>query len=227
MGSLLVTCQRSSAAALRVYKTLQSEELFTIVRPRLRGPVGQVKIDACSDLVIFRPGWQRPCQRFGSQPVQRLRWPSPSLRYLAVQWEGPGSTPLYDLYSVNGLLGMWLQRRAVYVVVQPEHLAAAEKPMAAGGREGPGEPAWRRGRGAKLGGLLEAYHDQDHGVTPTFRAGSREYYEVPAEQVARSGGLEEVVELLETARVMCLPDPDEEDDVGEKVDCRVMTWREI
>jgi hypothetical protein len=38
-------------------------------------------------------------------------------------------------------------------------------------------------------------------VWPTcFRCGSREYFEVPAEQVARLGGLETVISVLERAR---------------------------
>jgi hypothetical protein len=38
-------------------------------------------------------------------------------------------------------------------------------------------------------------------VRPTcFRCGSREYFEVPAEQVARLGGLETVISMLERAR---------------------------
>ena len=255
LARLLVTCRRASATALRVYDSLlRTAELFTLwtparpgapeIRPSRRrrtstcASVVPLQLDRARDLVVLQPGWQEACVRFGGQALEHLKWPAPSLHNIGLRWDGPrppGTQPYYTLYAINGLLGMWLERRAVYAVLHPEDLAAAEGPWRPASQRVWPAPPGADAEELSLEDFLDAYRDDDDdddvpgggggGGPVTFRGTDREYYEVPAEQVARSGGLEEVVEMLETARVMCLPDEDDED--AREVRCRVMSWRRL
>ena len=267
LARLLVTCRRASATALRVYASLRPADLFPLWRPAQPGeeslvprplrtgygaPVVPLHIDRARDLVVFQPGWQEACERFAGQPLEQLRWPAPSLHNLGLRWDGPRGPrdqPFCTLFAINGLLGMWLERRAVYVVVHPEDLAAAEGPWRPASERIWPAPPGSNAEELRLEDFLEAYRDDVpaaggvaadrddavvgpvsfRGIMPFRGTGTRdryqEYYEVSAEQVARSGGLEEVVELLETARVMCRPDEDDENARG--VRCRVMSWRNL
>ncbi len=234
LTSLLLTCRRSAAAVLRASESPRSLKLFGLrcgaTTPE-GGPRLDVSMDAELDLAILQPGWQGPCRLFCSRPVARLAWPTPSLRNLAIQWEGPSSKgPLYNFNALNGLLGMWMERRNLYVVVEPGHLAAAEKPWRPAEDRSWESPPGYGGQELSPEGYLAAYESEDRNGTrpypaPTFRSGGREYFEVPAEQIARSGGLEDAVELLEIARVWCLPD--EEDEEMAATRCRIMSWREL
>ncbi|KAK0373569.1 hypothetical protein CLIM01_09095 [Colletotrichum limetticola] len=220
---MLFVCHRSYRVATRALKFIKPSHPFllrggdsssyTLI---LRGgdSLGayHMEVDAMRDLIILNTGWQWPCRLISTAGVFRLHVPTP-LRCLALAWPGPhqvgpsdGRSSFYNSEALNGLLTLWGSRtlRALYVVVDPAHLREAEKPWPAWGNR------WSVPMYAGSDTILEDYLasfevDASSQTQYLFQRGNRRYFEVSAEQVARSGGLGEVVELLESARRRLTP----------------------
>ncbi|KAF9876021.1 hypothetical protein CkaCkLH20_06467 [Colletotrichum karsti] len=238
LSSMLVTCRRSYHVAIRAYKALVKPANPFSLRGQDSLDSYCMEIDAVRDLVILTTGWQWPCRLISTSSVFRLQAPTP-LRYLGLSWPGPnrhgvsdGRSAFYYSEALNGLLALWGSPRALYVVVDPAHLREAERPWPA-----PAERQWSsnsRQNNTILEDYLASYESDPCGEMPEFQSGGRRYYEVAAAQVARSGGLGEVVELLESARRRLAPSAPAAQNQGqhfiqvtesEPPRCRVMTWR--
>ncbi|GJC81312.1 hypothetical protein ColLi_04150 [Colletotrichum liriopes] len=204
LSSMLVTCRRSHAVATRAYRSIKPPHPFLLRGQDSLNPY-HMEIDAADDLLILDTGWQWPCRLISTSSVFRLQVPTP-LRLLALAWPGPnrigasdGRSAFYYSEALNGLLTLWGSRalRILYVVVDPVHLRDAEKPWPA-----PADRPWTSSseNNTILEDYLASYDTGSRSQTILFRGGGRRYFEVSAEQVARSGGLGEVVELLESAR---------------------------
>ncbi|KAK1975955.1 hypothetical protein LZ30DRAFT_753791 [Colletotrichum cereale] len=204
LSSMLVACRRSFAVARRAYRSIKPPRPFLLRGEGLSDPY-HMEIDAANDLLILETGWQWPCRLISTSSVFRLQVPTP-LRLLALAWPGPnrtgaldGRSAFYYSEALNGLLTLWGSRalRALYVVVDPVHLRDAEKPWPA-----PADRLWATSseNNTVLEDYLASYNSGSCDRAVLFRRGARRYFEVSAEQVARSGGLGEVVELLESAR---------------------------
>ncbi|GKT44142.1 uncharacterized protein ColSpa_04323 [Colletotrichum spaethianum] len=204
LASMLVTCRRSYAVATRAYRSIKPPYPFPLRGQDSFDPC-HMEIDAANDLLILDTGWQWPCRLISTSSVFRLQLPTP-LRLLALAWPGPnragvsdGRSAFYYSEALNGLLTLWGSRalRTLYVVVDPVHLRDAEKPWPASA-----DRPWTNSsdNNTILEDYLASYDTSSSKRTVLFRGGGRQYFEVEAEQVARSGGLGEVVELLESAR---------------------------
>ncbi len=231
LSILMATCRRSAAVAIRCYAKLRPRAIF----PLRRNDRSVLEIDSAADLVILGNGWQKPCLLIRMGSLTRLLLPPP-LRYVAVAWPGQeagGEERFYHFPALNGLLGLWSGHlRALYVVVEPRHLQAAQGPWV-----DPQLRLWEpRANGNPM--ILEEFMDAyatDTSERLVFRCGHREYFELPFEDLQRSGGLEKVSQFLESARQQTLPphsdDPEEqedyEDDLPPPTRCRVMTWRAV
>ncbi|WYZ35596.1 hypothetical protein EsH8_X_000243 [Colletotrichum jinshuiense] len=243
LDSMLVACCRSSVVASRAYKSIRPPHPF-LLRGQGSFDSGHIEVDAACDLIILGTGWQWPCRLISTSSVFRLQVPTP-LRYLALAWPGPnrdgvsdGRSAFYYSDALNGLLVLWGSRalRALYVVVDPAHLREAEKPWPA-----PADRRWSvpSEHDMILEGYLASYDTDSASPTVLFQSEGRQYYEVSAEQVARSGGLGEVVELLESARRRLLPSghgahsQDQEhllhvtESEPAKCRCRIISWRQV
>ncbi|EFQ33501.1 hypothetical protein CGRA01v4_13603 [Colletotrichum graminicola] len=242
LSGMLVTCRRSFAVATRAYSSIKPFRPF-LLRGQDPSVPYHTEIDAANDLLILDTGWQWPCRLISTSSVFRLQLPTP-LRLLALAWPGPnrtsasdGRSAFYYSEALNGLLTLWGSRalRTLYVVVDPVHLHDAEKPWPA-----PADRSWATSseNDTVLEDYLASYHTDSCGRAVLFQRGARRYFEVPVEQVARSGGLGEVVELLESARKRLNPhltpsvnQPSQEHVVqamdSEQVPCRcvILSWR--
>lgn len=219
MANLLITCRRASCIAIRTYSARQPAAPFSL--HGLNYP-----INSASDLVVIQNGWQRSAREYSSQVRVPFEDQPKPLRYVAVEWPGPGHDDGYFSHfnSLMGFLSLWDQLKAFYVVVQPDHLLASERPWAPsneidwGIAMGP-DPTWE----SFIADCSKDSEDQDL----VFYCHGREYYEVPTEQLCQYGGLEEVVGMLERARWWC--DGDVEDSERESNDhpirFRILTWR--
>lgn len=237
LSSMLVACRRSHAVAKRAYKALVKPAHPFLLRGQDSLDPYYMEIDAVRDLVILTTGWQWPCRLISTSTVFRLQVPTP-LRYLGLFWPGPsrqglsgGRSAFNYSEALNGLLALWGSLRALYVVVDPVHLRDAERPWPA-----PAHRQWSSistPNSTVLEDYLASYGSDPRGELPDFQSGGRRYHEVPAAQVARSGGLVEVVELLESARRRLAPSMTDAQNQGqhliaterEPVRCGVMTWR--
>src|SRR3569833_759812 len=81
LSALLVTCRRSSAAALHAYARLRYPNPFPFRRKGLLG----LRINASSDLVILHHGWQDPCRLITSVSLTRMQVP-PRLQHIGLAW---------------------------------------------------------------------------------------------------------------------------------------------
>ncbi|KXH65936.1 hypothetical protein CSAL01_11150 [Colletotrichum salicis] len=224
---MLFACHRSYLVATRALKFIKPSHPFllrggdsssyTLI---LRGgdSLGayHMEVDAMEDVLILNTGWQWPCRLISTAGVFRLHVPTP-LRCLALAWPGPhqvgpsdGPSSFYNSEALNGLLTLWGSRtlRTLYVVVDPVHLQDY---------------------------LASLEVDKSSQAQYPFQRGNRRYFEVSAEQVARSGGLGEVVELLESARRRLTPTVSpgvHQEHVtqaleSETTPCRWHAWRDV
>ncbi|KAK2031425.1 hypothetical protein LX32DRAFT_273474 [Colletotrichum zoysiae] len=242
LSGMLFTCRRSFAVATRAYGSIKPTCAFLLRGQDPSDHPCHMEIDATKDLLILDNGWQWPCRLISTSSVFRLQLPT-TLRLLALAWPGPnrsgasdGRSAFYYSEALNGLLTLWGSRalRTLYVVVDPVHLREAEKPWPA-----PADRSWTTSseNNLLLEDYLASYHDGSYGRAVLFRRGARRYFEVSVEQVARSGGLGEVVELLESARKRLNPlltpgvnPPSQEHEVqamdSEQAPCRcvILSW---
>jgi hypothetical protein len=212
LSCLLTACRRSSAVAISAYNAHAPKQPFEL--PGLRHP-----IDAEADLLVFQVGWQPYCVRFDPNETPRR------LGYVGVEWPGEDSSHSDEDFGegafngLDGLLSVWAPAHAFYVVVHPGYLRTAER-------------QWNRVPGAGFSGFTrpgetllasyQRYSKDDAGSEGLrFRSGPREYYEVPPAQVAQSGGLEHVVELLDLALALMVSRAE-----FTPPRCKIMSWKQ-
>ncbi|KAH8887947.1 hypothetical protein GQ53DRAFT_872020 [Thozetella sp. PMI_491] len=216
LAALLTTCCRSADIAIAAYQLYQSKHVFT-----LRGL--HHPIDTSSDLIIFQNGWQAPSKLYARTPAQYLE-PTKPLRYIGVLWPGPvpGSC-FYDFNGVIGFLRLWDALDTFYIVIDPEDLRQACYPWLLE-EERQWESVLRRYEDRELEGLLGLYREAERMGSRIFRDGEREYFEVSADQVAQSGGLEDVGMLLGLA-YETLVEEETPLDPATYSRCMILTWR--
>ncbi|KAL5614293.1 hypothetical protein BROUX41_004403 [Berkeleyomyces rouxiae] len=230
IAALQVTCRRAALAVQRgqcgraAQRHAPEPGLLLRSSPWSSWSLSARRIDACSELVVLEHGWQRPCSRvaasaaasagvYGSWAgqVQGLR----ALRHLGVVWPGPCADGglFYNRESVGGLLAVWSELAALYVVVRPEYLGEAPWPPEAAAVDVQEYLAgcWREGPCAKM-----------------FITASREYFEVAVEDVAKAGHLWRAIELLSDARQQTWLWARHGRNQGVQrpwTRCRIMSWR--
>lgn len=203
-------------------------------------PLPELSINAETDLVILNEGWNAQIEGLsGRANRQRLEQPE-QLRFIAVPWTlqkthdhpaEPNDAPcrLYPtlLSGIRNLLVAYGGLDVLYVLVEPDVLRAASEQPWTETRE------WDetlKGDEISLGTFLAAYEEGQ--IRPgSFWCGWREFYEVPAEQVAHLRGLEDMAWWLEILRAQRTEREDARnmgpDAEMEPLRFRFMTWRDV
>ena len=204
-------------------------------------PRPELIINAETDLVILNKGWEAQVKGLCSPiHLQQIEIPE-QVRYMGVSWESeithnngaePSLAPVESrrprglVQRIGDLLVPYGRLAVLYLLVDPDVLSAANEQSWTATED------WSFGGNdeASLATYLAAYEEgQIH--PPSFWCGWREFYEVPAEQVARLGGLEDIIRLLEIVRVRRAERQDWARSCAaagrEPVRFRLMTWRDL
>jgi hypothetical protein len=226
LSSLLQTSQHARAVALRAVRPQPSEPVSLYPKPkpgRIGSPDGPapggpaIQIDGAKDLVIVQQRWLDSKKHLWEaeqpQPVQYIALPLQDIRRERLELKA-GLSDLRELLP---------DIRALYVLVDPETVRAAQ---------GPWPKEWENPR------LFFEFWEQYLGGEPqhTFCAGKRRYFDIAARDLQRCGGLRPLVEMLRSARLdevgrgtrpRLNPDHESIEPARLPATFRLMTWRDV
>lgn len=233
-ATLLQTTSRSRALTRRLNpsRTHSLCSALLLKDPNVPDPLPSLRINTSTDLVILKDGYSSyllPCPGPGFDTTARY------FRYIAI------NLPRYDPFSnslkwaITNIIRVYFDVLDVlYVIVDPDVLRQSE------------DKPWKDSRSLNISShrfSLERYlkaYTESNIRPPAFNCGTREYFEVPAGQIPKLGGLSTVIAFLDSAGGMRLS-PDERV-LAEKRDAahrgqievtcepiryRLMTWREL
>ncbi|KAK8136124.1 hypothetical protein PG984_004064 [Apiospora sp. TS-2023a] len=203
-----VTCEISSYEAEKVLKGLRP--LF-VTPMKFQGL--PYCIDAHTDLCILKDYWEEPWTYRHVGGVSQIR-------YVGVKWPGPRSLLKRSERSAQDnaerLLNLFPKLDALYVVVHPNHTNSENCTL-----KNADTTACQKVVRAYQAFLKNYISATGQRPPLRFHCGSREYYDLPAGNIAHIKGLEQVSPFLEAAMDMI----SKRDVARKKVACLVMSWR--
>lgn len=238
--SILQVTRNSHAFALRHCGYLpRADEIVRLRRGTTSLP--EVSINGATDLVILEQGWDTQLVTLRHSRATRGLEEPKRLHYIAVprtilakhdHSTEPSNRSLRPRSLKTGIYNLpytFENLDVVYVLIEPDVLRVASEQPWTETRD------WDEdlnGHEISLETYLAAYKEgQTH--PRSFWCGWREFYEIPAEQVALLGGLEHVIQSLEGVRAERAEREDarcfnaEGDAEGEPLRFRLMSWRDV
>lgn len=190
IAALLRTTTASRDVVRRLFRGKGLE--LAVLRPPPASPPSAplVQINVSDDLVVLEAAWHLHADRNTPLAMDRARYmafPAPNTPRNRVRLRG-------DFEALTSIYNL----RVVYAVIEPDALREAAG-VAWPEREAWETAGWNGGMDVTLDGFLSSYGDGGGPVGPFVRGG-REYYEIPAEEVRKLGGLQWIIADMEAMR---------------------------